>query len=111
MIRSIMNRYLPEKPHGYYTGRTSDPERAVRWSFGVITPKSCSSTVSEGYLLTIKVRHGAFGEAEKIKEQQWYSLTQIAESDVVNVLFAALTFDGTPYWFDGKKWRKRVEVM
>jgi hypothetical protein len=112
LIKSIMDRYLPEKPHAYYTGRQgAGPERAIRWGFGIVSPKSATSDSLGEYVLTIWARHGAFGEVKEVTKRKWWSLSSVTEAEITNALMAALTFRGSPYQFNGTKWVKRVEVM
>lgn len=112
LIKSTIDSYLDDKllKGTYYTGEKQGVTRAILWSFGVETPKSASTTSME-YVLTITARHGAFGEVDRTKRRGWWSTRYITKEEITNALFSALSFDGSPYCFDGVKWSKRIEVM
>lgn len=111
LIKETIDSYLGDKllKGGYYTGTHQGQERAVRWTFGVEQAKAAVG--SPQYVLSIKVRYDPFGQTERVNSRDWYSLDCVTKDEITNALFSALTFKGSPYWFDGKVWQKRMEVM
>ncbi len=84
---------------------------SIHWSFGFETPTSGNLPFESTYALTITVRYGPFGEYQQATRRQIGNYQSIDKDWVTNALFASLTFEWSPYWFDGAKWRKRMEVM
>lgn len=95
-------------PMTAYTGVVYKP--LIQWTFGFETPSDGLFPTAPVYVLTITVRSGPFGENQTVTRRQVWNLDSIDKDWVTNALFAALTFAWSPYWFDGVKWKKKMEM-
>ena len=104
LIKSVMLRYVhpslrEKREWGSVKGAS------LQWSFGLYS----TDQSTEQYALVIRVRHGAFAENEQVTERRWYQLASVEEHEIVNALFAALTWAHSPYRFNGE-WKKAMEI-
>ncbi len=81
-------------------------QSGISWSFGLTN----TDQLSDRYMLTITVRSGPFGGLEKMTSRGWWRLSNVTLNEVTNALFASLTFEGSPFYYQEGLWYKRMEI-
>lgn len=62
-------------------------------------------------IIRIMVRWDPFGGTTEVCERTHYSIEYIDQSALTNQLLHALTFQSSPYYWDGSHFKKRMEIM
>lgn len=76
------------------------------------TPSVSFEIANDGSTTRIRMmaRHGPFGQSVHRTEFKYYSLTYIEQKAVTNQLFNTLTWEGSPYYWNGVGFSKRMIV-
>lgn len=77
------------------------------WLNVSITVKRCRAP---SYCLEIEARHGYMADNLHGSAYPFYSLDQMTARTLTTALFNALSWPGSPYFWDGKRWDKQIEV-
>ena len=109
LIKSVMSLYLSPslltKRSGY-----NDSRPMVNWTFGL----EHFDETDDAYRLEIHAcfedPSSAYHDEMRTSVRRWHQLGSVTKEEIANALFYALTWDGSPYYFNGKQWHRKAYI-